>query len=134
MVVSQLSIFLENKSGQLSDLVNVLAVYKIDLLALSIAEAPDYGVLRIIVDKPEETAKLLRNKGWICTTTDVLAVTVADTPGSLTKILSVLADNDLSLMYSYAFLSRSQGKACIILRVDDNDAAVKVLTDAGIEA
>ena len=134
MVVSQLSIFLENKSGQLSDLVNVLAVYKIDLLALSIAEAPDYGVLRIIVDKPEETAKLLRDKGWICTTTDVLAVTVADTPGSLTKILSVLADNDLSLVYSYAFLSRSQGKACIILRVDDNDAAVKVLTDAGIEA
>lgn len=134
MVVSQLSIFLENKSGQLSDLVNVLAVYKIDLLALSIAEAPDYGVLRIIVDKPEETAKLLRDKGWICTTTDVLAVTVADTPGSLTKILSVLADNNLSLVYSYAFLSRSQGKACIILRVDDNDAAVKVLTDAGIEA
>lgn len=134
MVVSQLSIFLENKPGQLSELVNVLAVYKIDLLALSIAEAPDYGVLRIIVDRPAETAKLLRDKGWICTTTDVLAVTVADTPGSLTKILSVLADNNLSLAYSYAFLSRSQGKACIILRVDDNDAAIKTLNAAGIEA
>lgn len=134
MVVSQLSIFLENKPGQLSELVNVLAVYKIDLLALSIAEAPDYGVLRIIVDQPAETAKLLRDKGWICTTTDVLAVTVADTPGSLTKILSVLADNNLSLAYSYAFLSRSQGKACIILRVDDNDAAIKTLNAAGIEA
>lgn len=133
MVVSQLSIFLENKPGQLSELVNVLAVYKIDLLALSIAEAPDYGVLRIIVDQPAETAKLLRDKGWVCSLTDVLAVTVEDEPGSLTKILSVLADNGVSLAYSYAFLSRSQGKACLILRVDDNDLAIQTLAGAGIE-
>ncbi|MDD6062785.1 MAG: acetolactate synthase [Oscillospiraceae bacterium] len=134
MVVSQLSIFLENKPGQLSELVNVLAVYKIDLLALSIAEAQDYGVLRIIVDQPEQTAKLLRDKGWVCSLTDVLAVTVPDAPGSLTKILSVLADNNLSLAYSYAFLSKSQGKACIILRVEDNALAAKTLAAAGIEA
>ena len=132
MLLKQISVFLENKSGQLSEFVDLLAQNQIDLRALSIAEAQDYGVLRIIVDKPEETLSLLRAQNWICTATDVLAVTVPDEPGSLTKILKTLADKDVSLAYTYAFLSGDAGKACIILRVDDNAWAEKLLKDAGV--
>lgn len=133
MIVKQISVFLENKPGQLLDVVNILADNKIDMRALSVAEAMEYGVMRAIVDKPEETEKILREQNWICSTTDVLAVTVPDTPGSLSRLLTVLADHGISLAYSYAFLARQAGNACIVLRVDDNAAAQKLLLDAGIE-
>ena len=133
MLLKQISVFLENKSGQLLQIVNVLAENKVDLRALSIAEAQDYGVLRMIVDKPDETLSILKEQGWVCRANEVLAVTVPDEPGSLTKILNVLADNDVNMVYTYAFLSGTQGKACIVLRVDDNAAAEKMLKDAGVE-
>ena len=133
MLLKQISVFLENKSGQLLEIVNVLAAHNVDLRALSIAEAQDYGVLRVIVDKPDETLALLKQQDWVCSANEVLAVTVPDEPGSLTKILNVLAENDVNMVYTYAFLSGTQGKACIVLRVDDNAAAEKLLRDAGIE-
>ena len=133
MLLNQISVFLENKSGQLLEIVNILADNDVDLRALSIAEAQDYGVLRMIVDKPEATLSLLQEQGWVCRANEVLAVTVPDEPGSLTKILTVLADNDVNMVYTYAFLSGTQGKACIVLRVDDNAAAEKMLRDAGVE-
>lgn len=132
MLVNQISVFLENKPGKLSEFIQTLARNKVDLQALSIAETADYGILRTIVDKPEETVKLLSAEDWPCKITPVLAVTVPDEPGSLTRILSVLAENGISLKYSYAFFSRDIGSACIILRVDDNAAAEKLLTEAGI--
>ena len=133
MLLKQISVFLENKSGQLLQIVNVLAENKVDLRALSIAEAQDYGVLRMIVDKPDVTLSILKEQGWVCRANEVLAVTVPDEPGSLTKILNVLADNDVNMVYTYAFLSGTQGKACIVLRVDDNAAAEEMLKDAGVE-
>ena len=132
MTINQISVFLENKPGTLSQLIHLLADNNIDLLALSIAESRDYGILRIIVDRPAETAELLKDSGIPFAENDVLAVKVNDTPGSLTNILAVLADNGISLAYSYAFFSRTNGKAFIVLRVDDNDAAEKILNDSGI--
>ena len=112
---------------------NLLAEHNVDLRALSIAEAQDYGVLRVIVDKPDDTLAILKQQDWVCSANEVLAVTVPDEPGSLTKILNVLAENDVNMVYTYAFLSGTQGKACIVLRVDDNAAAEKMLRDAGVE-
>ena len=132
MTINQISVFLENKPGTLSQLIHLLADNNIDLLALSIAESRDCGILRIIVDRPAETAELLKDSGIPFAENDVLAVKVNDTPGSLTNILAVLADNGISLAYSYAFFSRTNGKAFIVLRVDDNDAAEKILNDSGI--
>lgn len=134
MLIKQISIFLENRPGTLSRLVHLLADNNIDLEALSIAESQDYGLLRIIVDKPDETACLLREEGIPYAENEVIAVKVNDTPGSLTSILTVLADNNISLAYSYAFLSRTMGQACIVLRVDDNETAEKLLIDAGISS
>ncbi len=132
MILNQISVFLENKTGRLSSFIRILADNAIDLQALSIAESQDYGILRIIVDRPEETAALLRARDWPCSVTPVLAVNVPDEPGSLTRILAVLADAGIDLAYSYAFLSRVSGQACVVLRVDDNAAAEKLLKDAGI--
>ena len=127
MIIDQISIFLENKAGTLSELIHLLADNNIDLEALSIAESSDYGIMRIIVDKPAETIRVLKEKSIPCAENKVLAVKVPDTPGSLTKILSTLADNGISLAYSYAFLSRTKGEAFIVLRVEDNEAAEKIL-------
>lgn len=132
MIVKQISVFLENKPGQLAECIRVLGENKIDLQALSIAEAQDYGLLRIIVDRPDDAFKILRAQEWVCTMTEVLAVTVPDEPGSLMKIASVLADNAISLIYSYAFLSKVHGNACVILRVEDNTQAIDLLNAAGI--
>ena len=132
MLINQISVFLENKSGQLADFIKILADNKIDIQAFSIAEKKDYGLLRVIVDKPEETINLLKQNNIVCKITQVLAVTVPDKPGSLSKLLSVLADNNISLEYSYAFFSRDKGNACIIMRVDDNEQTMKLLNEAGV--
>lgn len=132
MIIEQISVFLENKPGELLRFTQVLAEKNIDLQALSIAESDDYGILRIIVDKPTETLRLLREQNLPSSVARVIAVNVPDEPGSLTNILTVLANGNVNLAYSYAFLSKSAGKACIVLRVDDNAVAEKLLEDAGI--
>ena len=132
MIVKQITVFLENKPGQFADCISLLGEQRIDLQALSIAESQDYGLLRIIVDRPEETLKILRAHEWVCTMTEVLAVTVPDEPGSMIRIATVLADHSISLVYSYAFLSKVHGNACIILRVEDNVEATRILNEAGI--
>ncbi len=133
MIVQQLSVFLENRPGQLSDFVHILAENQVDLQALSIAESQDYGVARIIVDRPRDTAALLSEHNWVCTVTPVLTVTVPDEPGSLTRILGVLAENEISLSYSYAFFGRSSGSATIVLRTPDSEKAELLLRKAGID-
>jgi len=132
MIINQISVFLENKPGTLASLINVLGENNINLEAFSIAETESYGIIRIIVDKPEETYKILSQQGWAHSENEVLAVTVPDVPGSLGKILNVLASNQISLEYSYAFLSRNAGQACIVLRVSDNKQAEKLLKDAKV--
>ena len=127
MFVKQISVFLENKPGKLAELIQVLANNGIDLQAHLVAETQEYGIVRVIVDKPDTAVAALQESGFAYTVTDVLAVTVPDEPGSLSKTLASLADNGISIEYSYAFYSREQGKANMVLRVDDNDKAIKLL-------
>lgn len=132
MIVQQLSVFVENKAGQLAEFIHLLARNGIDLRALSIADTRDYGILRVIVDDTDRTVELLKSEGWIHAVTPVLSVTVDDRPGSLESILGALADRNIDIEYTYAFFSRVQGRACIVLRVEDNRQAEEALTEAGI--
>ena len=132
MTVKQISVFVENRPGQLAELTDVLSTNGIDMRALSIADTKDFGILRLIVDEPEKTADVLRDAGWVCTVTPVLAVTMPDQPGSLEKILHVLAAAGVSLEYVYAFLSHQVNSACLVVRVEDNETAEHALTAAGI--
>ena len=132
MTVKQISVFLENRPGALAEFTKILELSSIDLRALSLAESEDFGFVRVIVDDPYKTIRILKEEGYICSVTKVIAVEIADKPGSLVKMLNVLGDNKVNLEYSYAFLAKKANSAFMILRVADNEKAIKVLTQNGI--
>jgi len=132
MSVKQISVFIENKKGSLAEVTKFISDKQINLRALSIADTPDFGILRIITADPDNARELLKNEGYTVTATSVLAVALDDTPGSMAAILSVLSDAGISVEYTYAFLSNVAGRAYMIFRVDDNEKATKVLVDADI--
>ena len=132
MTVKQISVFLENRPGALAEFTKILEMSSIDLRALSLAESEDFGIVRVIVDDPYKTIRILKEEGYICSVTKVIAVEIADKPGSLVKMLNVLGDNKVNLEYSYAFLAKKANSAFMILRVADNEKAIKVLTQNGI--
>ena len=132
MTVKQISVFLENRPGALAEFTKILELSSIDLRALSLAESEDFGIVRVIVDDPYKTIRILKEEGYICSVTKVIAVEIADKPGSLVKMLNVLGDNKVNLEYSYAFLAKKANSAFMILRVADNEKAIKVLSQNGI--
>ena len=132
MSLKQISIFIENKTGSLSNVCSVLAEGGINLRALSIADTQDFGILRIICDDPDAANKALQDGGYITTTTEVLAASISDKPGSLATILEVLSEAKVVVEYTYAFLSSKTG-AYMIFRVDDNQCAAAALAGAGIK-
>ncbi|MDR1821968.1 MAG: ACT domain-containing protein [Oscillospiraceae bacterium] len=125
--IKQLSIFVENKDGWLADILEIVAGAGADLRALSIADTKSFGVLHIIVDKPEAAEEALTKAGCIVRENDVLSITVADKPGAFAAALRKLADAGISVEYTYAFVGHEPGQAYVILRVDDNEKAERVL-------
>ena len=126
VTVKQISVFLENKAGCLAAFTKVLREHNIDMRALSIAETPDFGILRIIVNDTYKAACVLKEAEYIFSITPVLAVEVPDEAGSLYEIVQILGDNKINLEYTYAFITRKRG------RVEDNDKAIDVLEKHGI--
>ena len=133
MTVKQISVFVENKPGQLAEFAALLRQNNIDMRALSIAETQDFGILRIIVNDSYKTACVLKDEGYVFSITPVLAVAVPDQAGSLYEILKVLGDSGINLEYTYAFITRKKDLAYMVLRVADNDKAVQVLTQNNIQ-
>lgn len=133
MTVKQISVFLENRPGALAEFTKILEKSNIDLRALSLAESEDFGIVRVIVDDPFAAIQILKDEGYVCSVTKVIAVEIEDKPGALVKMLNILGDNKVNLEYSYAFLAKKANSAFMILRVADNDVATKVLTQNGIK-
>lgn len=132
MSVKQISVFIENKQGALADVTRYIANHNVNLRALSIADTQDFGILRIICEDPKAAEDVLKEGGYITTTTDVLAAAISDEPGALASILEVLAEAQVVVEYTYAFLSAKTG-AYMIFRVDDNQTAAAALAGAGIK-
>lgn len=132
MLVKQISVFLENKSGRLAEVTKSLSENKIDIRALYVADTAEYGILRMILDKPDEALKLLTDKGFTVSSTNVIAITIADVPGTLDNALEVLSSNNISVEYLYAFVGRASSDAIVVIRVEEPDKAVGILTGAGI--
>jgi len=132
MGIDQLSIFVENKPGKLVEVIEAIGATGVDLRALSIADTADFGVLRVIVDKPDTAFRTLTDAGYVVKINQVLPVAINDEPGSLGKLLRVLSDAGISVEYVYAFVAHGENKAYVIVRVADNDAATAVLAAAGI--
>ena len=132
MFVKQISVFVENKFGKISEIINVLAKNSIDISALSLADTSEFGILRLIVDKPELAVDVLKNEGVIVKLSDVLAIAIDDAPGGLAKALTVLTDANVVIEYMYAFIGKADGKAMTVIRVDNEDKAVEALKNGGV--
>ena len=133
MTVKQISVFLENKPGQLRSFTEVLAKRGIDMRALSLDDTRDFGIARLIVDDWNKADQVLREEGYVFSTTPVLAVAIPDEPGGLNRVLAILGDNGVNVEYTYAFITRKLDEAYMIFRVEDNDKAVALLTEAKVE-
>lgn len=132
MKLKQLSLFLENKPGALSRPTRLLADAKLNILTLSIADANQFGILRLILRDWEKAKKLFEKNGFVVKVTDMVAVEVADRPGGLAEILEALVKAGINVEFMYAFTEKRQDKGVLIFRFDDPDAAIKQLQQRGI--
>ena len=132
MVVKQLSVFIENKSGRLVQITEILGKNQIDIRAVSIADTTSFGILRLIVDDPGRAKMVLREAGFTVSITEVIAIAIEDKPGGLSKVIRVLGDSSVNVEYMYAFITRKKGLAYMIFRVADNKRAIEVLQENGI--
>lgn len=131
MKVSQISVFLENKSGRLAEVTQALAENDINIRALCIAETIDYGVLRLIANDPARARRVLAERGFTVTETHVLVVEIEDRPGALARVIKALAEAGINIEYIYAFLTRSE-KAFVVFRLEKMEEAAKTLQAAGV--
>ena len=133
MYIKQLSIFIENKVGRLQAIMDTLSENGINVRALSIAETTEFGILRIITPDVEKAKKVLREVNVISKITDVIAVYIDDRAGGLAKMLKSITAAEVNVEYMYAFLGRTEGKALMVLKADDEEKAEKALVASGME-
>ncbi len=133
MAVKQISVFLENKTSDLVDFTNVLQENDIDIRAFSIAEAPDFGIARVIVDNFEKAKMTLKKAAYVISVTPVLGVAIPDRAGGLFEVLNIFNKADVNVRYTYAFTSKEKDLAYRVFCVDEPEKAVEVLQASGIE-
>jgi len=132
MKVPQISVFIENRKGRLASVCRVLAEGKVNLIALSLADTADFGILRLITSDSTRACGLLRDEGYTVVENDVIAVEVEDRPGGLADLLEGLDEADVNVEYMYAFSEVNTGRAPLILRFEDAERAIAVLTEKGV--
>ena len=133
MHIHQISVFLENRVGQLAEITNLLAKEGVDIRAISIAETADYGLARMIVDDSNKASAILLQHGDILSMTPVWAVEVPDRPAGLAELLATLAELHVDVEYMYSLFSHRDGYAYMILRVSDEANFVKAVEDKKIK-
>ncbi len=129
MLVEQIAVFLENKSGRLAEITTVLAENDVNIRALSVADTADFGILRLIVDKVGKAKEVLKDNGFTVGKTNVIAVEVEDKTGGLAKVLQCLHKAEINVEYMYAFVNRTGKNAVLIFRFEKMDEAIKTLQD-----
>ena len=116
MLIKQMSVFVE-----------ILADNDIDIKASTIADTVDFGILRCIVPDPEAATKILKEAGFTASITEVVAVSIEDSPGGLHKVLRVLADNEIGVDYIYSTIRAKDDRAVIMIKVEDPAKAIEIL-------
>ncbi len=132
MRVQQLSIFLENKSGRLAQIANILSQGCVNIRAVSLADTTDFGIVRLIVDDVDKSVDLLKQEGVTAVKTDVIVVEASDKPGGLAAILNVLKNTDVNIEYLYS-ITAHHNKAFIVIRFDNPTRAIEIFKNAGIK-
>ena len=131
-MVYQISVFLENRAGQIAEITTTLANNGVDLRAMSIAETTDYGILRMIVDNAEKATSILMQHGYLMSMTPVLVVAVSDHPGGIAPVLATLAEGKIDIEYMYSLFTHTEGKVYIVFRVNETEKFVALLASHGI--
>lgn len=126
MITKQVSVFLENKSGRLNEVINILGKAEINISAFTIADTSDFGILRLIVSDPEKTIKILKQNQFSAQTTNVVLLKTANKPGALVKLLGLLNSESIFIEYMYAF-SMSENEAVTVIRPVDVQKCVSIL-------
>ena len=132
MTAKQISVFIENRKGRIGDVLKVLKGSDVNILSLSIADTSEYGLFRIIVDKPETGKKALSEAGFSAMLTEVFIISVPHEPGSLHNILQVISDEEISVEYMYG-LSVAGEEASIVLKTSDTQKAMQVFKKHGVK-
>ena len=133
MSVKQLSVFIENRRGMLVEVTEAMAAANVDIRALALAETPDYGILRLIVNNTEKALEVIRATGRTVSVNHMLGLKIDDRPGGLAAALKVLTDNGIDVEYMYAFIAEHAERADVVLRVNDTGEAERKLAQAGFE-
>lgn len=133
MTIPQISVFLENKAGQLADITSILSDNQVNMRAISIAETADYGVLRLIVDDAAKASSILLEQGFILTMTPVVGAVVSDTPGGLARVLGLISREGIDVEYMYSVFGSGKGQACMIFRVADAEGLTALFEKNGID-
>ncbi len=131
-VIKQISLFLENRSGQLLEITSLLSDNGIDLKAIHTAETDDYGILRLITDDYEKASEILQNNGFIISVNSVFAVAVSDKTGGLNELLKIMADNDINIEYMYSVFGHQHGLAYMVFRVDHAHKFEDIINEHGL--
>jgi hypothetical protein len=133
MKVKQLSVFVENQPGRLASLAKTLGGAGINIMAMTIAETREFGVVRMIVPDWERGMKVLKDTGFTVTTTDILAIEVNDRPGALGQVLDAFVKKGLNIEYMYAFVAKRGSGAILVFRFDDMDKAIEALAGSEVK-
>ena len=127
MIIQQISVFLENKLGTLAEVLATLNNHQVNIRAMSVAETSDFGILRFIVNRPEEVAKVLREANIAVKITPVLTMVLDDNPGGLLEKIQKLSDANINIEYFYAFAVVGTEKARIVLKVSNLEEAQRLI-------
>ena len=133
MKLKQIAISIENSPGRLLEVTSALADAGINLRALNLVDSGAFGQLRLLVSDVPAARRILMKKFMPASVDEVVAAEIEDTPGSLAKVLKAILEARINVLYTYSFMNSSKGKAVLIFRFSDNDKAIEVLQDAGVE-
>ncbi len=132
-MIKQISIFVENKFGRLAKIIEVIGEAGIDISALSVADATEYGIIRMIVSDPELAVSKLKENGVIARSSKAIGVMMDDRPSGLSKILNILTENEIVIDYMYAFTGKIDGKAIMVVKTNDMDKTVEIFKQKNVE-
>ena len=132
-MIKQLSVFVENRTGSLMDVTKALTEAHINIRAVSSSDTPEFAILRLVVDKPEEARDYLLSKNFIVRISEVIGVELQDEKGNLNHMLSILAEGQVSINYIYSFVIRDEKAPVMIFHTDDVAKAVNILGKANVK-
>ncbi|MDD4120730.1 MAG: hypothetical protein PHG90_04010 [Clostridia bacterium] len=134
MIINQIAVFLENRSGRICEFARVLKDANINIQTMNIADTSEYGILRAITDNNDKAIKVLKENGFNTASTDLIGFQVADKPGEMHKVLQLLDQERINISYLYSYAQVGSKTAAILLKVDFPDLAIKILNQNGVKS